>query len=247
MLGTKAEELAFEGFDFVIHALKRTGRNGVCAQERNVKMEKKMTRRNVMAGGLGLTLAGLLNETAFARETVENEKCWTYVKLDPQKVAQSVYETFGAHGCMYGAVKGALKVYAEQSDGPDAQAAKAFPCQVLRYGRAGVAHLKEICGAVSGGVMFMSFFVEDYADIRVMAAELAKFSAEAELPTFIPEVDEHPDFLRVVSNGITCREMGGAWVKAASEKQMKIVLERCRRHAASIMAKAVEILNAHYA
>ena len=94
--------------------------------------------------------------------------------------------------------------------------------------------------------MLMSFFVQDYAEIPALAKKLAEYAAETELPEFIPAKDEHPDFLKVAAHGITCREMGAAWMGAASDEQKNIVGELCKRHAASIMAKAVEILNDFY-
>ncbi len=209
-------------------------------------MNTKLTRRNVLAGSLGLAMYGFSGDSAFAADGPA-EKCWTYVPLDSKKVAQSVYDTFGVNGCMYGSVKGALLVFAETTDNEAEKAAvKAFPWQSLRYGRGGVAKLKEICGAVNGGVMLMSFFVEDFAEIPALAKKLAEYAAETELPEFVPEKDEYPDFLKVASHGITCREMGGAWMGVATPEQKKIVGERCKRHAASIMAKAVEILNDFY-
>lgn len=209
-------------------------------------MDAKITRRGAIAG-LGLAMSGLMSDLVSAEECGAGEKCWKYVKLDPAKVAQSVYDTFGANGCMFGSVKGALTVFAETTSCPkDQAAAKNFPYFSLRYGRGGVAKLKEICGAVNGGVMLMSFFVEDYADIPALAKKLAEYSAETELPVFVPAKDEHPDFLKVAAHGITCREMGSAWMGAASNEQKKIVGERCKRHAASIMAKAVEILNEYF-
>lgn len=209
-------------------------------------MDTKFSRRSVLAGSLGLAMYGFSETSAFAAECPV-EKCWTYVQLDPKKVAQSVYDTFGANGCMYGSVKGALLVFAETTDNAEEKAAvKAFPWLALRYGRGGVAKLKEICGAVNGGVMLMSFFVQDYADVPALAKKLAEYAAETELPVFVPEKDEHPNFLKVAAKGITCREMGAAWMGAASDEQKKIVGERCKRHAASIMAKAVEILNDYY-
>lgn len=210
-------------------------------------MNTKLTRRTAIAGGLSVAMTCFLSDLADAHECTTEEKCWKYVRLDPKKVAQSVYDTFGTNGCMYGAVKGALIVFADTTQcAADKVAAQNFPFLSLRYGRSGVAKLKEICGAVNGGIMLMSFFVENYADIPKMAKKLADFSAETELPTFIPTIDEHPNFLKVASHGITCREMGSAWMGVATPEQKKIVGERCKRHAASIMAKAVEILNEYY-
>lgn len=211
-------------------------------------MDTKVTRRGAIAGGLSLAIVSLLNDSAAAQEKCADESCWTYVQLDPQKVGQAVYENFAPNGCMYGAVKGAVLVFAETTScAKDQAAARAFPFQAVRYGRAGAGHLKELCGAVNGALMFMSLFVEDYAELRTLAAKLAEYSAKTALPEFKPEKDECPDMLRVAANGITCREMGGAWMKAATEEQKKVVLERCKRHAASITAKSVEILNEYFA
>lgn len=209
-------------------------------------MNTKFSRRTALAGGFGLAMAGFMADVAAAAEAAP-EKCWKYVKLDPAKVAQAAYDAFGANGCMYGAVKGAISVFAETTTCPnDKAAAQNFPFFAFRYGRAGCAKLKEICGALNGAILFMSCFVDDYAEIPALAKKLADWAAETELPTFVPADDKYPDFLKVKAGGITCAVMGKAWMSAATDEQKKIVGERCKRHTASIMAKAVEILNEFY-
>ena len=131
--------------------------------------------------------------------------------------------------------------------GSSVSAAQSFPFFAFRYGRGGCAKLKEICGAINGAVLFMSCFVEDFAEIPALAKKLADWAAETELPTFVPADDKYPDFLKVKAGGITCAVMGKAWMSAATDEQKKIVGERCKRHTASIMGKAVEILNEFYA
>ena len=212
---------------------------------------EKMTRRSVLASGIGIAaMNGFLIGLAGAEETSPQEKCWKYVRISPQKAAQRVYDTFGDNGCMYGAFKGALLEYADtiaDTDPQTAAAVKAIPFTAFRAGRSGFAKLKQLCGAVAGSVIFFSCFVEDFADVCKLTDQLGQYAAETSLPEFIPEKDEYPDFRKVVAHGLTCKEMGGAWMKGATEEQKKIVGERCKRHAASIMGKAVELLNEYYA
>ncbi len=206
---------------------------------------KKVTRRGILAGGMTLTMSSFLTELAPADDKKPQDQCWKYVKLDPKKVGQQAYDCYKDGGCLYAAFKGGLLEFA-QADPKSAAAVNAIPYAAFRAGRGGFARLKELCGAVAGSVMFMSCFVEDFKTLTALADKLGKYAAETELPVFIPAKDEHPNFLKVKAGGLTCRQMGKAWMSAASADQKKIVLERCKRHTASIIAKAVELLNEFY-
>lgn len=211
-----------------------------------------LTRRDALTGVGAVALGGFLSDFGRANETnaAPTDETWRFVELDPRKAAALAYEYYGTNACLYGAFKGAVLAYADAVESVDADAAaraRNFPFVAFRCGRGGFGRLKELCGAVAGSVMFFNCFVDDYADVCRLAAELGEYAKTAELPEYVPENAESADFLRVVANGLTCREMGGAWVKAASEEQMKLVGERCKRHTASIARKAAEILNAYFA
>lgn len=206
----------------------------------------EVSRRGVLAGGLTLTMGTFLADLAQASTEAPKDQCWKYIKLDPQKAGQQAYDCYKDGGCLYAAFKGALLTFAKE-DPSSAAAVNAIPYAAFRCGKGGFGRLKELCGAVGGSLMFMSCFVEDFKVLTALAEKLGKFASETELPTFIPEKDEHPNFLKVKAGGLTCRSMGSAWMKAATPEQKKIVLERCKRHTASILAKAVELLNEQFA
>ena len=205
----------------------------------------KISRRHLITGTTGLAVGTFAVPLVESAQEVAPEECWKYVKLSPQVVAQCVYETYRTHGCLYGAFKGAVLEYAKANPAM-AQTAQAFPFIALRCGRGGFGRLKQLCGAVAGAVMFMNCFVGDFKQLCVLADKLGKYAAESPLPDFVPAEDKNPDFLKVVSHGLTCREMGGAWMGKANAEQKKLVGERCKRHTASIMAKTIELLNEHF-
>ena len=211
----------------------------------------KISRRDALATGFGLAAFGtVLSDLGYAEETAKKDAVWRFAPVDVNLVGKLVYENYDAGGCLYGAFKGAVLAYAAAVESVDAEAARvahSCPFVAFRCARGGFGRLKELCGAVAGGVMFFSCFLDDYADVCKLAAALGEYGRETALPEYVPEKDDAPNFLRVVAKGLTCREMGGAWMKAASDEQKKLVGERCKRHTASIMMKAVELLNAHFA
>ena len=211
----------------------------------------KISRRDALATGFGLAAFGtVLSDLGYAEETATKDAVWRFAELDVKEVGRLVYENYDAGGCLYGAFKGGVLAYAaavESVDPEAARIARACPFVAFRCARGGFGRLKELCGAVAGGVMFFSCFLDDYADVCKLAAALGEYARETPLPEYVPEKDDAPNFLRVVAKGLTCREMGGAWMKAATDEQKKLVGERCKRHTASIMAKAAELLNARFA
>ena len=218
-----------------------------------MSQEKKVSRRQAMLiGGLGLATGGMLaGSTLSAEEATElvGEKTWKYVKVCPKKVADRVYKSFDGKGCMYGAMKGAVLEYADQVEAVDktqAQIARSFPFIAMQAGRSGCGKLKSLCGAVNAGAVFMALFESDPAELTALIQELGKYAAETALPEYKPEGDKYPDFPTAVAHGVSCKEMGGAWMAAASDDYKKIVLERCQRHTASILQKTIELLNKHF-
>ena len=217
-----------------------------------MQSKNKISRRAALASGVGLAVFGdLLTNLRYAQDTgVKEDVVWKFTKLDPDLVAKRAYENYKAGGCLYGAFKGACLAYAETIESSDAEFAKiarGVPFVAFRCARGGFGKLRELCGAMAGGIMFMSCFCEDVADLNAMAAELGEFGRTTALPTYVPENDECPDMFTFVANGLTCKDMGVGWVLNAPEEQRKNwVGERCARHTASIMKKAAEILNERF-
>lgn len=222
--------------------------------ESSMSMEQsnKMSRRNALVGTLGVALGGsLLTSIGYADEKSADseDQVWKYTKLCPKKVGQRVHDSFGTKGCMYGALKGAILEYAqaiESTDAAKAAAARSFPFVGMQAGRAGCGKLKSLCGGVNGAAIFMALFVDKTPDLTALIQKLGDYAKETALPEFKPENDPYENFPTAVAHGVTCKEMGGAWMAAASEDFKKVVGERCKRHTASIMAKAVELLNDYF-
>ena len=214
--------------------------------------KNSISRRDALLGGLaaafgGLTLTSISNA---ADAAADEDKAWTYTKLCPNKVAQRVYESFGTKGCMYGTLKGAVLEYAaaiEATDPAAAATARAFPFIGMQAGRGGCGGMQSICGGLNGAAIFMALFVTSNAELAPMIKELGKWTSETALPTFHPKDDPHKDdFPTAVGGDISCKALVTAWKDAASEEFKSNVPERCKRHVASIMAKAIELLNKHF-
>lgn len=217
-----------------------------------MEQSNKMSRRNALVGTIGVAMsATMLTSIVNAEEkpAETEDKVWKYTKLCPKKVGQRVHDSFGSKGCMYGALKGAILEYAEAieaNDATQAAIARAFPFVGMQSGRGGCGKLKSLCGGINGAAIFMGLFVDNTADLMALIQKLGDYAKETALPEFKPENDPYDNFPTAVAHGVSCKEMGSAWMAVASEDFKKIVGERCKRHTASIVAKAIELLNEHF-
>lgn len=216
--------------------------------------DMRLTRRTAIAGGLGLAFAGMTMQDAAAQESSrrkrrprpEREEPWKYVKLDPDAAAQYAYDSYVPWGCMYGALKGGMKAYAEAN--PEmADAVANFPYLALRSGKTGFGAQEFLCGTLNGAGMFMGLFIPDYAELCAEIKKLTDFYLSEALPTFIPAVDKNPNFVKTIAPSLMCADSKGAWLAADdSPEHKKLRQERCIRLTASVMRKTVELLNAYF-
>lgn len=218
--------------------------------------ESAMTRRSALAGGFGLALAGLtVAESASEVEAAperkrrprpQREEPWKYVKLDSEAAAQYAYESYEPWGCMYGAVKGGLKAYAEAN--PEmAETIAAFPILALRSGKTGFGAQEFLCGSLNGAGFFMGLFVPDYAELCQLIVKLTDYYLATSLPNFVPENDKYPNFVSTTSPTVMCADSKGTWLAvdpSPAHKQLR--QERCMRLTGSVMKKAVELLNEYF-
>ena len=116
----------------------------------------KITRRDALATGFGLAAFGtVLSDLGYAEETATKDAVWRFAPVDVNLVGKLVYENYDAGGCLYGAFKGAVLAYATAVESVDAEAARvarSCPFVAFRCARGGFGRLKELCGAVAGGV-----------------------------------------------------------------------------------------------
>lgn len=215
----------------------------------------KVTRRSAIAGGLGLAFTGLAMNEAEAQETRKRrprrprpvrEEPWKYVKLDPAKAAQYAYDFYVPWGCMYGALKGGMKAYADANPAM-ADTVNAFPFLALRSGKTGYGALESLCGTLNGAGMFMGLFVPDYGELCLLIKKLSDFYLAEELPTFVPAEDKYPNFVKTIAPSMMCADSKGTWLAVdESQEHKQLRQERCIRLTATVIAKAVELLNEYF-
>lgn len=216
--------------------------------------DMKLTRRTALAGGLSLALAGFAAQEAEAQDKPKRkrrprpvrEEPWKYVKMDPAVAAQYAYDAYVPWGCMYGAVKGGLKAYAEAN--PDmAEAVANFPYLALRSGKTGFGAQESLCGTLNGAGLFMGLFIPDYAELCAEMKKLTDFYLAEALPTFVPAEDKYPNFVKTIAPSIMCGESKGTWLAVDDSLEHKqLRQERCIRLTATVIGKAVELLNAYF-
>ncbi|MDO4574569.1 MAG: C-GCAxxG-C-C family protein [Planctomycetia bacterium] len=212
-----------------------------------------MNRREILTGGVLLSLGSL---TAMAdekpakkarRPRPARETVWKYVPLDPKIAADRGYGYYPPNGCMYASFKAGMDTYADaiEADNPSlAAVCRQFPFLALRSGKTGCGSMESLCGTINGASMFMGLFINDLAELHQMIQQLAEYVKETELPVYVPAGDKHPNFVTAISHSVTCAENKGAWLaKDPSEAHKQLRQERCMRVTASVIAKAVEMLN----
>ena len=227
-------------------------------------LNKKINRRNAISSALTLGLGLGILSNGNAEELVakskerrprrlrqQESKVWKYVPIDPAPAAQKAYEYCKEYGCMFGFVKAAILAYAnaiETVDPEQAEICRRFPVNAFKYGKEGYGGQKSLCGAVNGAGFFMGLFIESPADLCLLQKKLTDFYKETQLPTFIPETDNYPNFVKTISGSILCKDSSGVWLAqddAPEHKQLRP--ERCKRLVSSVLIYAIQLLNEHFA
>ena len=222
--------------------------------------ESKLNRRTALAEGLSLAMVGFLfadldPETSAEDETRAKrprrrrpvrEETWKYTRIDPELAARYAYETYHPWGCMYAAAKGGMLAYADAN--PEmAPVVKAFPFLAFRSGKTGCGAMEQLCGTINGAAFFMSLFVPDYAELCALIVKLAEFYKTTELPSYVPAEDKYPNFVKTIAPSLQCADSKGKWLAAdPSQEHKQLRQERCIRLTASVIKKAVELLNEYF-
>ena len=222
-----------------------------------------LTRRTILTGTLGMMAGGfcvadaegdaseISEEKKPRRPREKREEPWKYIALDPQKCGQRVFDSYDVtRGCMYSMVKNAMLEYVEalEKENPEqAETCRQFPFLMLSYGKSGVGELKSLCGGINGGAMFMGLFVSDMAELGAMIQKLGEYVETTPLPEFSPADDQRPNFPQAVSHSMLCKDNIAAWLALDDSEEHRLQrIERCKRHAASCLAKAVCLLNEYF-
>lgn len=180
---------------------------------------------------------------------------WPYAELDPEVVRKKAHKFYYEAHCCEGAFRGILDELKEKVRFPYTQ----IPENLMIYGKGGVVGWANLCGAVNGSSAAITLVTGD-KDGTPLVNELLGWYASAQLPSeisneygstgqFLVE-EQHSDQVlpQSVSGSILCHASVTNWCKAsgfASGSPERS--ERCGRLCGDTAAKAVEILNEHFA
>ena len=93
----------------------------------------------------------------------------------------------------------------------------------------------------------MGLFIPDYAELCAEMKKLTDFYLAEALPTFVPAEDKYPNFVKTIAPSIMCGESKGTWLAVDDSLEHKqLRQERCIRLTATVIGKAVELLNAYF-
>lgn len=211
-----------------------------------------MKRRELlMCGGMALggIMAGLADaETGKAGEAEAPE--WGYVPIDPVETAKKAYELYKDGSCMYASFRSIVESVGEarcQIHPSEALQWGAFPYYMTYYGKGGIHGYGTVCGILNGCAAAICLLVPDSKEAKALTMELFKFYETTPLPHFVPENPKFTDIPQTVSESVICHVSVSRWTAEADETaESPRRKERCMRLVADCVAKAVELLNAHW-
>ena len=165
---------------------------------------------------------------------------WPYVKLDPVACADRAYNAYceEKRHCMYGSFKGIIGELAELKGAPYHN----FPYKMMVIGAGGGGDWATLCGALNGAMLAISLLCKTP---KPLVDELFSWYQTEQLPNY------HPASVKVhiaasVAKSPLCHTSVSRWCKVSKEKSFSNAREeRCAQLTASVVKKAVEILNAH--
>lgn len=226
-------------------------------------MKEKITRNaffrksalitaGVSTAGLSL---GLLSSKNAESETVYTKYWpWPYATLDIEAVRILAHDSFwGGYACSAGAFHAIITKLQETVGAPYTD----FPTKMMIYGHGGGVGWGTICGALNGAAAAIALVCEK-VDSDALINELNGWYTQEEFPTTISNTYavnhqfNHNDFdMELVQNSCgspLCHISVTNWCNEANfgvgDNERK---ERCARLAGDVAAKAVELLNAHFA
>nr|NQU90316.1 C-GCAxxG-C-C family protein [Bacteroidota bacterium] len=226
-------------------------------------MKEKITRSDfvkksaiLFAGVTGVGLgAGLLASKKAEAEVIDRtEWPWPYATLDAEEVRILAHDSFwGGFACSAGAFHAIITKLHESLGDPYTD----FPTKMMVFGHGGSVGWGTLCGALNGAAAAISLVCEK-ADSDQLIHELNGWYTQAQFPSTISNtyatshLFNHNDFdmelpqsdcgspLCHVSVTKWCND--AAFGVGANERK-----ERCARLAGDVAAKAVELLNEHFA
>jgi hypothetical protein len=217
-----------------------------------MEIMKTLNRRHllqtlVMASGsyaLGAMAAG--KNPPEKGNTQNPSQPWRYVTLDAEQTSELSYQLHtAATGCMYGVFTSIVTQLAAKVGEPY----KSFPCEMMYYGKGGVAEWGTLCGTLNGGAAAISLLVRNGTERNALIDALFSYYQDTKLPQYVPKNPASKMEIPAVKTGsVLCHPSVSAWIKQAKVSAYSDERkERCRRLSADMAHKTVELLNASFA
>lgn len=167
-----------------------------------------------------------------------------YAPISSKEAASRAYEAFAEGSCMYAVVKGVVSLVAEKKR----SAISPMFYNLFKYGHGGCGGWGSLCGTCNGAAAVMGLFCEEKKTCDKMIAELFRWYESAVLPEYAPASSTDKNFPTSVSESILCHASTSQWARVAKVSVFSPARkERCKRLAADVAKKTVEILNAQHA
>lgn len=206
----------------------------------------RITRRSLIST-LGLSAgASLMASHVFGADaSTAGGKTWRYAQLDPAAVAEAAYCPSKDLGCMYGVFASLCDALGKAVGEPFTS----FPCEMMGYGRSGAGGYGSLCGALNGAAAMIGLLVQEPKAREELITEVFAWYERTALPLFQPKSPvQSEDIPQTVARSVLCHISVGRWVNTSGCNIASVEREdRCKRLTASVAAKTVELLNAHFA
>ena len=116
-----------------------------------------------------------------------------------------------------------------------------MPIEMAEYGKGGLVGWGTLCGALNGASAVISLVTKDYAKV---IDELTGWYNQTALPIYKPSNPETEISTTSISGSPLCHVSVTKWCNASGfDVKSPERIERCRRLAADVAARAVELLN----
>lgn len=179
---------------------------------------------------------------------------WPYVNLDPEVVRIKGHDAFwDGYACSAGAFHAIISALQESLGAPYTD----FPTKMMVFGHGGGAGWGTVCGAINGSAAAISL-VTDKATSDILVNELfgwytlEKFPSDTSNTYAVDHVFGNNNHDMVLNQGVCgsplCHVSVTHWCEISNEAVgSNPRKERCARLTGDVAAKAVELINAHFA
>ncbi len=167
-----------------------------------------------------------------------------YLPISPEETAARAYQIYPEGSCMYAVVKSIVTLISDKE--PSAVPPIFF--DMFKYGHGGCGAWGTLCGGCNGGAAVIGLFHQDKRVRDGLIGQLFRWYESTELPRFAPAGTQSAGFPKARGDSVLCHVSINSWCVEAEESQLGAKREeRCRRTAADVAEKVVELLNAQHA